>query len=119
MTKKKTKEEKGHYRLVRSQDHRSHYVIGSIPQITEDDIRLHLYNEVVQGSDGDYYVSTAQIILPRTGAKRMWETLGKALKSEEIQKTESAKLPKNIEKVVDRSDKRSKSKKKVQKIRLK
>ena len=121
MVKKKRKEDRGHYRLVRSQDHRSHYVIGSIPQVTEDDIRLHLYNEVVEGSDGDYYISTAQIILPRTGAKRLWETIGKALRSEATQKTESAILPKKIEKVVDKGEKerKTKGKKKVQKIRLK
>ncbi|MGA1822003.1 MAG: hypothetical protein ACMUIG_05705 [Thermoplasmatota archaeon] len=123
--KVKKKSEPGFFRIVRSQDHKSHYVIGVIPQITEDDIRLHMYNEIIEGGDGPYYVSTTQIILPRSAASRVADSLSRALKSEgKMKAVETTAVPLDVIMTVDkdRLDKERKEKsgkKKVQKIRIK
>jgi hypothetical protein len=121
---KKKKDIESHYKVVRSGDHKSHYVIGAIPQITEDDIRLHMFNEIIDSRNGSYYISTTQIILPKSAALRLWETLGKVLRSDGKVKTlETTIVPMEVATAVEREKgekkEKSKSKKKVQKIRLK
>ena len=110
--------------VVRSSDHRSHYVTGVIPQWTDDDLRLHFYNEVLEGHDGPYYVSTTQIIMPKTSLQRLIETLrGAALSEEKRSRTQISNLPLEIAMAVDREvfdlEKKGEKKKKVQKIRRK
>ncbi len=68
--------------VVRSADHRSHYAIGVIPQWSDDDLRLHIYNEVIEGQGGPYHISTAQIIIPKGVLPRFIEALEAASGSE-------------------------------------
>lgn len=115
--------EKEHIKVVRASDHRSHYIIGAIPQWTEDDLRLHMYNEVIEGIGGPYYIASTQIILPRSALPRVLEELKKAVKSDKKGKqTEISPMPLDVAVAVDRElfEKEKKpSKKKVQKIRRK
>ena len=115
MTKKKES------KIVRSTDHRSHYVIGAIPQWTEDDLRLHLYNEVVDGAGGPYYISTSQIILPKQAIPRLMDALRTAIKKEgKPIKPEAVAMPPELSKALEAdASERKASKKKVQKIRRK
>jgi hypothetical protein len=110
-------------KIVRSSDHRSHYVIGAVPQWTEDDLRLHLYNEIIEGVGGPYYVASTQIILPRSAVPRVFEALKKALKSDsEGKQSEISSMPLDVALGVDLElfEKEKKApKKKVQKIRRK
>jgi hypothetical protein len=119
----KSKKETDQIKVVRTADHRSHYVIGAIPQWTEDDLRLHLYNEVIEGIGGPYYVASTQIILPRSGVPRLLEELKKAVRSDKKGKqTEISPMPLDVAIAVDRElfEKEKKApKKKVQKIRRK
>jgi hypothetical protein len=115
--------EKEQIKVVRTSDHRSHYVIGAIPQWTEDDLRLHMYNEVIDGLGGPYYVASTQIILPRSAVPRVLEELKKAVISDKSGKqSEISPLPLDVAVAVDRElfEKEKKPpKKKVQKIRRK
>lgn len=110
-------------KVVRTSDHRSHYVIGAIPHWTDDDLRLHMYNEVIEGIGGPYYIASTQIILPRSAVPRILEELKKAIKSDRKGKnTEISAMPLDVAAAVDRElfEKEKKpSKKKVQKIRRK
>lgn len=123
--KVKKKSDPGHFRIVRSSDHKSHYVIGAVPQITEDDIRLHMYNEIIESGDGSYYVSTTQIILPRSAASKVADSLARALKSDiGMSPVETTPVPLDVVLTVDREKiekgrKEKTTKKKVQKIRIK
>jgi hypothetical protein len=114
---------KDQVKVVRTSDHRSHYVIGAIPQWTEDDLRLHMYNEIIEGVGGPYYVATTQIILPRSAVQRIMEELKKAVSSDRKGKqAEVTSMPLDVAVSVDHEifekEKRP-SKKKVQKIRRK
>jgi hypothetical protein len=120
----KKKNDPGHFRIVRSSDHKSHYVTGAIPQITEDDIRLHMYNEVIDSGDGPYYISTTQIILPRSAASKVADSLARALKSEGMTPVETTPVPLDVVLTADKDKiekgrKEKTAKKKVQKIRIK
>jgi hypothetical protein len=108
-------------RIVRSTDHKSHYVIGAIPQWTDNDLRLHLYNEVVEGPGGPYYISTSQIILPKHVLPKIMDSLRLAMKKEgKTIKTEASGLPPEISKALERDlVEKKQPKKKVQKIRRK
>ena len=114
---------KDQMKVVRASDHRSHYVIGAIPQWTDDDLRLHMYNEVIEGIGGPYYIASTQIILPRSALPRILEELKKAVKSDKKgTQTEISPMPLDVAVAVDREifEKEKKpAKKKVQKIRRK
>lgn len=115
-----TSKKKDDIKIVRSNDHRSHYVTGAIPQWTENDLRLHLYNEVIDGPKGSYYISTSQIILPRSAVPKLMEALKNAVKNEKKMKTEKVEVPPELFKQIERDAKdRAQIKKKVQKIRRK
>jgi len=119
-TKKKTDREQ--LKLVRTYDHRSHYVTGAIPQWTEDDLRLHMYNEIIEGDGGPYYVASTQIIIPKNAVPRLMDSLRKALKMEGIpQNPKVSTIPIDLAVAVDRDlyEKERKAQKKVQKIRRK
>jgi hypothetical protein len=116
MAAKKTSDIK----LVRSSDHRSHYIIGAVPQWTEDDLRLHLYNETMEGEGGPYHVTTAQLIIPKTALPRLMEALKKAVRTEGKVVTPEASVLPDITSALDRTAQEKKgTKKKVQKIRRK
>ena len=113
-------------RVVRTSDHRSHYVTGAIPQWTKDDLRLHLYNEILEGMDGYYYTSTSQLIIPRSAVKSLLDALRSAIKNDTItNNVQATDVPPSISKLIEsaKPEERAKStkagKKKVQKIRLK
>ena len=112
-------------RIIRTVDHRSHYVTGVIPQWTDDDLRLHLYNEILEGKDGRYYTSTSQIIMPRSAVPAFLESVKKAVQDQTSSPGPVVdKVPPEVAKLVERSrteaeQKKKVSKKKVQKIRLK
>ncbi|MCU0798374.1 MAG: hypothetical protein MUC62_01715 [Candidatus Thermoplasmatota archaeon] len=76
------KGEKEEMKVVRTADHRSHYAIGVVPQWSEDDLRLHLYNEVIEGQGGPYHISTAQLIIPKGALPRLIEVLEAVSRSE-------------------------------------
>ncbi len=120
---KKGKKTSDHIKIVRSSDHRSHYVIGAVPQWTEDDLRLHLYNEIIEGVGGPYYVASTQIILPRSAVPRILDALKNAVKLETKGKqSEISSMPLDVALGVDLElfEKEKKTqKKKVQKIRRK
>jgi hypothetical protein len=120
---KKSKKEPDKVKIVRSSDHRSHYIIGAIPQWTEDDLRLHMYNETIEGIGGPYYVASTQIILPRSAVPRLFEALKKALRTEgKGENSEISSMPLDVALGVDHEifEKEKKAqKKKVQKIRRK
>lgn len=122
-SKTKKKGASDQIKIVRSSDHRSHYVIGAVPQWTEDDLRLHMYNEVIEGLGGPYYVASTQIILPRSAVPRLFEALKKAVRSESKGKqSEISSMPLDVAIGLDRElfEKEKKTtKKKVQKIRRK
>ena len=111
-------------KVVRTADHRSHYVTGAIPQWTKDDLRLHLYNEVLEGIDGQYYTSTSQLIIPRSAVKPLLDAMRSAMKNDTaIDRVRATSVPPGISRIVDGEageERRAKpAKKKVQKIRLK
>lgn len=110
-------------KIVRSTEHRSHYVTGVVPQWTGDDLRLHLYNEVIEGSDGPYYIASTQIILPRSAVSRFIEALRSAARSDGLGKqAEMTSIPMDVSIAVENGlhDKEKRAqKKKVQKIRRK
>ena len=110
-------------RIVRTSDHRSHYVTGAIPQWTKDDLRLHLYNEILEGIDGYYYTSTSQLIIPRSALKPFLDTLRSAIKKDTISKNvQATDVPPSISQLIEGAKQEEKikpGKKKVQKIRLK
>ena len=125
MAKRTGKPKKGkEMKLVRSSDHKSHYVTGAIPQWAEEDIRIHFYNEVLEGSGGPYYVSTTQIIMPKTALPRLIETLkNAALADGKALKLEVATMPLDVALAVDKEmfepERKAPQRKKVQKIRRK
>ncbi len=107
-------------RLARSPDHRSHYIIGAIPQWTEDDLRLHLYNEVIEEEGGPLFVTTTQLIIPRTALPRILEALKTAVRNDGKVVVPEAKLFSDLTAAIDGSiQERKAAKKKVQKIRRK
>ncbi len=113
-------------RIVRTSDHRSHYVTGAIPQWTKDDLRLHLYNEILEGIDGKYYTSTSQLIMPRSALKPFLDTLRSAIRNDTItENVQATDIPPSISKLIEGAKQEDKikkvkaGKKKVQKIRLK
>ncbi|MGA1820199.1 MAG: hypothetical protein ACMUHU_04230 [Thermoplasmatota archaeon] len=110
-------------KIVRSSDHRSHYVTGAVPQWTEDDLRLHMYNEVIEGVGGPYYVASTQIILPRSAVPKIMDSLRAAVRSDGIGKqAEVSSMPLDVAISIDSEvfEKEKKgAKKKVQKIRRK
>ncbi len=107
-------------KLVRSSDHRSHYIIGALPQWTENDLRLHLYNETMEGEGGPYHVTTAQLIIPKTALPRILEALKKAVRTEGRIVTSEASVYPDLTSALDRTTQEKKgAKKKVQKIRRK
>lgn len=108
-------------KIVRSSDHRSHYVIGAIPQWTSDDLRLHLYNEILEGEGGPYYVSTTQIILPKQAIPKVMDALRSAMNKEGKKiKPEAVALPPELSKALESvTPEKKKEKKKVPKIRRK
>jgi hypothetical protein len=119
-TKKKTEREQ--LKLVRTYDHRSHYITGAIPQWTDDDLRLHMYNEVIEGAGGPYYVASTQIIIPKNAVPRLMDSLRKALKTEgPTQSPKVSTMPIDLAVAVDKDlyEKERKAQKKVQKIRRK
>ena len=84
-------------KLVRTADHRSHYMIGLVPQWSDDDLRLHIYNEVIEGQGGPYHISTAQLILPRAALTRVIEVLQAAAASEpKADRPRVATIPKEL-----------------------
>ncbi len=117
----KKKKENNEIKVVRSPDHKSHYVIGAIPQWTEDDLRLHLYNEIIEGPNGPYYVSTSQIILPKSALSRLMDALRNAMKEQgAISRSEVMNYPPEIYRAIEKDQyERHPQKKKVQKIRRK
>jgi hypothetical protein len=118
LVKKKT--DKNDVKIVRSPDHKSHYIIGGVPQWTTEDLRLHLYNEVIEGEMGPYYVSTCQIIMPRSALPRLLEVLRNAARADgKSSKTEILETPPELHKVIEKDLAEKKLKKKVQKIRRK
>ena len=113
-------------RIVRTSDHRSHYVTGAIPQWTKDDLRLHLYNEILEGIDGYYYTSTSQLIIPRSALKSFLDTLRSAIKNDTIsENVQATDVPPSISRLIEGAKQEEKikkikpGKKKVQKIRWK
>ena len=89
-------------KIVRASDHRSHYVIGMIPQWTEDDLRLHMYNEVLEGAGGPYYISTTQVIIPRSAVQRLIDTLKRVQKDDgEVYMSEVSTMPLDVALAVD------------------
>lgn len=103
---------------MRTADHRSHYIIGAVPAVTKDDIRLYLYNEVVSGGAGEFHISNAQLIMTRASARRVMEALRSALSSEEgATATEVMAIPHDV--ALGMEKEAEPAKKKVQKIRLK
>ena len=110
-------------RIVRTSDHRSHYVTGAIPQWTKDDLRLHLYNEILEGIDGYYYTSTSQLIIPRSALKPFLDTLRSPIKNDTIsENVQATDVPPSISQLIEGAKQEEKikpGKKKVQKIRLK
>jgi len=120
-TKKSGKKEM--IKIVRSSDHRSHYVTGAIPQWTEDDLRLHMYNEVIEGGGGPYYIASTQIILPRSAVPKLMDSLRTAVRSDGIGKqAEVSSMPLEVAIAIDSEvfeKERKGAKKKVQKIRRK
>ncbi|MBN1391027.1 MAG: hypothetical protein JXA22_10350 [Candidatus Thermoplasmatota archaeon] len=125
MTKNREKErvKKDTIKVVRASDHRSHYIIGAVPQWTDDDLRLHLYNEVIEGVGGPYYISSAQIILPRSAVPRLNDALRSAVRSDgEGKRSEVTSIPMEVSLEIDsenyKKDKKP-QRKKVPKIRRK
>jgi len=120
-TKKRSKKEM--IKIVRSSDHRSHYVTGAVPQWTEDDLRLHMYNEVIEGAGGPYYVASTQIILPRSAVPKLMDSLRAAVRSDGVgRQAEVSSMPLDVAISIDSEvfEKEKKgTKKKVQKIRRK
>ncbi|MFO8051355.1 MAG: hypothetical protein R6V01_06615 [Thermoplasmatota archaeon] len=110
-------------KVVRTSDHRSHYVTGAIPQWTDEDLRLHFYNEILESDDGPYYISTTQIIMPKPALQRLIDTLKKAYLSEgKRSRTEITSIPFETAATVDKEVLEGEKKtpqKKVQKIRKK
>jgi len=111
--------EKGRVRIVRTSDHRSHYLTGAVPNWTQDDLRLHIYNEVVSGQGGDFHISNAQLIMSRSAAQRLLETLQGAMTQEgRARRTVVTTVPQDValgmEKVPSTGERR-----KVPKIRKK
>ncbi|MGA1793754.1 MAG: hypothetical protein ACMUHM_07375 [Thermoplasmatota archaeon] len=110
-------------KIVRSSDHRSHYVTGAIPQWTEDDLRLHMYNEVIEGVGGPYYIASTQIILPRSAVPKLMDSLRAAVRSDGIGKqAEVSSMPLDVAMAIDSEifeKEKKRAKKKVQKIRRK
>ena len=107
-------------KLVRSSDHRSHYIIGAVPQWTKDDLRLHLYNETMEGEGGPYYVTTAQLIIPRTVLPKIMEALKVAVRTEgKVVSSEASVFPDMTTALDKTTQERKGTKKKVQKIRRK
>jgi hypothetical protein len=105
-------------RIVRTSDHRSHYIIGAIPSVSKDDIRLHLFNEVVNGSEGEFHISNAQIIMTRSGAQRVLDALRIALQADGgSHTTEVVSVPQEV--ALGMESHSGSSKRKVQKIRVK
>jgi hypothetical protein len=103
--------------IVRTSDHRSYYITGAIPSNSEDDIRLHVYNEVVDAKDREIFISNAQIIMSRTTATRLIEVLKNVLEKPPDGHTKVISIPQ--EAAFWMEDTRPDSKKKVQKIRVK
>jgi hypothetical protein len=108
--------------IVRTADHRSHYITGAVPAVTGDDIRLYLYNEVVSGQvpggSRDFHVSNAQLIMTRASARRVLEALRAALSAEEGgTATEVMTIPQDVALGMEKDY--EPARKKVQKIRLK
>ncbi len=104
-------------RIVRTSDHRSHYIVGAIPSVSKDDIRLHLFNEVVNGSEGEFHISNAQIIMTRSGAQRVLDALKIALQADPYYATEVVSVPQEV--ALGMESQTGPLKKKVQKIRVK
>ncbi len=120
--KARNKTEREQLKLVRTYDHRSHYITGAIPQWTEDDLRLHMYNEVIEGTGGPYYVASTQIIIPKNAVPRLMDSLRKALKNEgQSQNSKVSTMPIDLAVAVDKElyEKERTAQKKVQKIRRK
>ncbi|MDG6224194.1 MAG: hypothetical protein QCI82_01635 [Candidatus Thermoplasmatota archaeon] len=116
------KDEKGskdEIRVVRTSDHRSHYIIGGIASVTEDDVRLHVYNEVVESSAGEFYISNAQLIMSKACAQRIQDVL-KGLLSADIEgpSTRVVAIPQSVALGMEKKDD-ARPRKKVQKIRVK
>ncbi len=107
-------------RLARSPDHKSHYIIGAVPQWTRDDLRLHLYNEVIEEEGGSIFVTTTQLIIPRTALPRILEVLKTAARNDSKVVVPEAKIFSDLTAAIDGSiQERKAAKKKVQKIRRK
>lgn len=106
-------------KLVRTADHRSHYMIGAVPQWSENDLRLHIYNEVIEGPGGPFHISSAQLILPRGALPKVIEVLQAAVRSEgEAERLKVATVPKEIAFSAKHAmSERSEQKRKVMKIR--
>lgn len=106
-------------RIVRTSDHRSHYIIGGIPSVTEDDVRIHVYNEIVESSMGEFYISNAQLIMTRSCAQRLMDVLKRMLSAEEDGGgTRVVAIPQSVALGMEKKAE-EKPRKKVQKIRVK
>jgi hypothetical protein len=107
-------------KLVRSTDHRSHYIIGAVPQWTDDDLRLHLYNEVVEGENEPFFMTTAQLIIPKTALPRILDALKAAVRNEGKTILPEASVFSDLTTGLEGSTQDKKTqKRKVQKIRRK
>lgn len=111
-------------RIVRTSDHRSHYVTGAVPQWTDDDLRLHFFNEVLEDPEGAFHVSTTQIIMPKASLQKLIDTLKSASMSEgRRSRTEVTSMPLDVAVSLDKEvfeiEKKAPARKKVQKIRRK
>jgi len=107
-------------KIVRTADHRSHYVIGAIPQWTEEDLRLHMYNETIEGLGGPYYISTTQIIIPRRIVPKLLETLRSAIRKSDIPVlSEAGSAPLEVALAVDKEILESKKAAPKKKVKIK
>jgi hypothetical protein len=107
-------------KIIRTSDHRSHYAIGALTQWSEHDLRVHFFNEVIEGAGGPYFVSTAQVILPKGGLAKLIEALSNARLTEgDVRPTKVAKVPKELSFISEREAKErmESDRKKVKKIR--
>ena len=116
--KKKPAQAQNSARIVRTADHRSHYVTGSIAQWTDDDLRLQLFNERIDGPGGPYFISPAQLIIPKGAVTRIADSLRRALRNEgKTTPSLVTQIPKDVTQVADKG--KAPAKRKVPKIRRK
>jgi len=80
-----------------------------------------MYNEIIEGEDEPYFVTTTQIIIPKAAVGKLLEVLANAMKNEgKATSMKVMELPPELSKVLESErTERKPPRKKVQKIRRK